>query len=236
MLPNASRAGGLQHRSARILSRQGRWPRRGQDEALVVVGYLFGPRGRLASGTCRAKGLVRPLSHRDEGSRLCAEKVGLTLRLHVLSGTNQALLKSGWVGAGVWAWRERRPRLANECGARSGPSRAWPSAPACGGCGLDEVLTVRPAGRHAVYGRDRAGAAFACTDGPSKSVHIIVMPFVRRAAGVSNSREARGWGTPFVPTPPEQHRAQAQSPRRGEAEWSTPPRAELTDRARCYAR
>jgi hypothetical protein len=153
-----------------------------------------------------------------------------------LAGSILALLKIGWVGAGVWAWRERRPRLANECGARPGPSRAWPAAPACGGCGLDEVLTVRPAGRHAVYGRDRAGAAFACTHGPSKSLHIRVLPFVRRAAGVSNPRAARGCGTPFVPTTPVEHRAQGRVTPKGAKRSRAARVSGLTDRARCYAR
>jgi hypothetical protein len=49
-----------------------------------------------------------------------------------------------------------------------------------------------------------------------------VVPFVRRAAGVSNPRAARDCGTPFVPTRSEQHRAQGEPPRRGRSEAEKP--------------
>jgi hypothetical protein len=167
------------------------------------------------AGALRVQRPVKSLSINRDDPRNTRIYVNTGKCISSRSLLHLALLKSGWVGADVWAWRERRPRLANASGAQPGPSRAWPSAPACGGCGLDKVLTVRPAGRHAVYGRDRAGAAFASTHGPSKSLHVKVLPFVRRAAGVSNPREARGGGTPFVPTTPVEHRAQGESPRRG---------------------
>jgi hypothetical protein len=65
--------------------------------------------------------------------------------------------------------------------------------------------------------------AFWRSHGLSTSIYIRVLPFVRRAASVSNPRVARGCGTPFSRRRQNSIAHRASHPEGGEAQRSTPP-------------